>query len=323
MPLRTGFAGLGQIGAALLDATAREPDVVPVAVQDTDEAKIGPLTRELPDLAGFTSFERMIETANLDAVVISTPTQFHVPYARMALSRGIHVLLEPPLGRTPEEVDTLLDTAAAAGARLVLDDAWCHTPAAIAGRAAIAAGRIGTLRSVQARYLNIWGPPAPWYLDRAAAGGGVLMALGVPLLGLLSYLLHDPPLVVTAAYCWREGRPAGNAVEDFATLLGGVGLAPLHVEVSWQARLPRTEIRLVLSGTRGTLTIHNPKGSLFDFTATLGYHLGSDALAAGPADLRADSLTAFVAACAAPTGPDLAAYRRIPDLIDRAYRLAR
>jgi predicted dehydrogenase len=313
--LRTGFAGLGQVGQTLLAAAARVPAIQPVAVQETQEA----LLPVAAGLARFTDYEAMLETAGLDAVVISTLTAYHVPYARMALARGIHVLLQPPLARTLPDAETLLEVAGSGPARLVLDVPWRYAPATAAARTALAAGRVGTLLSVQARFHNQARPTAAWMLDRDWAGGGVLLDQGGPLLDLTLYLLGGLPVSLHAAYLWREGRAPGRAVEDFATLLGAIGGVPLHCEVSWGAQLPRTAISVTLFGTAGTLVWHNQQGTLTDFAVRLGHSGGEEALASGPADLPAASLQAFAARCATATPHDLTPYRTVAAVLDEAY----
>jgi predicted dehydrogenase len=323
MALRTGFAGVGHLGAALLEAAARVDAIVPVAIQDPGAARLQELAAQYPDLATFTDYEALIETAGLEAVVISTPTYLHATQGRMALARGIHALVQKPIARNGAEADALLDTAAAGDARLLVDYSYRYTPAAQAARAAVEAGRLGTLRSVQARFHNIWGPPGGWFFDRERAGGGALMDLGVHMIDLPLYLLGFPPAGITAAHLWRGDGPPGAEVEDFATLTGTIGGAPFHCEVSWQVPLPQTEISLTLYGTEGTLAWHNLDGSFFDFAAHLGHHQWDEPLASGPADLRGDTLRAFVAACAASDPPELTPYRRVPALLDAAYALAR
>ncbi|MDA3851005.1 MAG: Gfo/Idh/MocA family oxidoreductase [Spirochaetaceae bacterium] len=56
------------------------------------------------------SMEELL-THPVDLVVISTPNVTHVPYAKMALQRGKHVLLEKPFTATTEEADELIKVA--------------------------------------------------------------------------------------------------------------------------------------------------------------------------------------------------------------------
>lgn len=52
----------------------------------------------------YSTFEEMIETPNLDAVVIASATSLHVHHSLASLKRGIHVLCEKPVTLNLEEV---------------------------------------------------------------------------------------------------------------------------------------------------------------------------------------------------------------------------
>lgn len=49
--------------------------------------------------------------ANLDAVIVSTPTQFHFSYITQALEAGKHVFAEKPLGKKVDEINTCYNLA--------------------------------------------------------------------------------------------------------------------------------------------------------------------------------------------------------------------
>jgi predicted dehydrogenase len=316
--LRVGLAGADERGLALWAAAATVPGVIPVAVVDPADGA-APLSI-LPDVVHFQDYEAMIETAGLDAVILATSPAQQARYARMALTRGIHALVQLPLAPTQAATDILLDTAGESGARLVVDEPYRLAPATVAARAALAQRRLGTLLAVQARFHHLWEPRQSWCSDPAQ--GGVLPALGAPLLALLLHLLDLPPTLLTGAFMRRAGQVPDGAVEDFAVLTGSIAGVPLHCEVSWHAPLPRTDARVTLRGTAGVLTWYNVKGSLTEFAAHLSYHQGEEPLASGPAGLSDDTLRAFAAACTAPLAPDLTPYRLLAALLRQAADLA-
>jgi predicted dehydrogenase len=55
------------------------------------------------------SFEALLETPDVEALVISTGAKFHAEQAIAALERGLHVFVEKPLCATPQEVELLLE----------------------------------------------------------------------------------------------------------------------------------------------------------------------------------------------------------------------
>lgn len=52
----------------------------------------------------FSSFEEMIETPGLEAVIVASSTELHMQHTLAALDRGIHVLCEKPVCRSISEV---------------------------------------------------------------------------------------------------------------------------------------------------------------------------------------------------------------------------
>ena len=56
------------------------------------------------------TFEEMIETPGLDAVIIASVTSLHAAQTATALNKGLHVLCEKPVCKTLKEVRELLSS---------------------------------------------------------------------------------------------------------------------------------------------------------------------------------------------------------------------
>lgn len=52
------------------------------------------------------TFEKMIETPGLDAVIIASATPLHTSQTTAALKKGLHVLCEKPVAQSVEEVSS-------------------------------------------------------------------------------------------------------------------------------------------------------------------------------------------------------------------------
>jgi predicted dehydrogenase len=59
----------------------------------------------------YSDYDRMLAEADLDAVVIATPSSAHAPMVRSAFERGLHVFCEKPLTLGPEDSSELAETA--------------------------------------------------------------------------------------------------------------------------------------------------------------------------------------------------------------------
>ncbi len=117
-----------------------------------------------------------------DAAVIATPAPLHVSQAKSLAERGVHVLIEKPLGVSTEGVDAL--SRVAAEKRLVVAVAYVMRahPALAVMRAAVASGRYGRplqLVAVAGQNFPFYRPAyrRTYYAKRESGGGAVQDAL--------------------------------------------------------------------------------------------------------------------------------------------------
>jgi scyllo-inositol 2-dehydrogenase (NADP+) len=93
--IRVGIVGLGKMGLSHLAILRAHPAVSVVAACDSN----GYLTDVLQKYAGlrcFANYERMLLEQGMDAILIATPSRFHAPMVKVALSKGLHVFCEKP-----------------------------------------------------------------------------------------------------------------------------------------------------------------------------------------------------------------------------------
>lgn len=107
--LKVGVVGFGRMGRRhamnLLHGVPRAELVCACSPLDADliwagENLIPHGVRIVP------TFEELIETPGLEAVIIASATPCHVPQTRACLARGIHVLCEKPISQSLEEVSS-------------------------------------------------------------------------------------------------------------------------------------------------------------------------------------------------------------------------
>jgi predicted dehydrogenase len=88
-----------------------QPDVELAAVCEPSSF----VTAAVEKYAGLTcykDYKKMIDSAGLDCVFITTPTRFHFEMVQYALEAGLHVFVEKPFCLTPEDGRQLVDLAA-------------------------------------------------------------------------------------------------------------------------------------------------------------------------------------------------------------------
>lgn len=149
-PLRVGLAGLGSMGRNHLRHLAAREGCVLAAVAD-------PVADVLADAvaktgaAGFADPLAMIEEAELDAVVIASPTTTHAELAGAAIARGLPLLVEKPLAATVEEGIALVEAARAGDVPLQVGHVERFNPAVLELGRRIEKGWVGTIYSITSR----------------------------------------------------------------------------------------------------------------------------------------------------------------------------
>jgi predicted dehydrogenase len=183
---RVALVGVNGHGRWHLDNIARLASAGTVRLAAAcDLAPVGADSRDLIDALGaplFTSYQRMLDTAAPEVVVLVTPPATHLPLAAAAMAAGADVLVEKPVTVRLGELDTLIETAGRLGRRCQVgfQSSGSHVPDRIAR--AVDDGTLGPLRHVFAA--GAWSRPlayfhrAPWagrrFLDGAAVGDGAL-----------------------------------------------------------------------------------------------------------------------------------------------------
>jgi 1,5-anhydro-D-fructose reductase (1,5-anhydro-D-mannitol-forming) len=226
--LRIAVIGQGLIGrqrAAALQGIAGAALVATVdpQVEDTIGPSGAPHYRDVA----------VLPASSYDAAIIAVPHDLAVSIAGDILSAGKPVLIEKPLGTSAAQARELERLAAAVEAPSFVGYNYRFLPAVRELMAAIAAGRLGRLRSVD-MLIGHGGHPGSaegWKLDPARAGGGVLLDPGVHLLDLL--LRVAPNAVFTAADAtrgfWRTGIEEDVAMTFRAgDLIGSVRISHIR-----------------------------------------------------------------------------------------------
>lgn len=98
--VRIGIVGVGVIGTAHAGTIYenKAEGLTLCALCDNDKERLASLEKEFQGIPLFESYEEMIKSGLIDAVIISTPHYFHPIIATYAFKKGLHVLSEKPLG---------------------------------------------------------------------------------------------------------------------------------------------------------------------------------------------------------------------------------
>ncbi|MBD2843839.1 Gfo/Idh/MocA family oxidoreductase [Paenibacillus sp. IB182496] len=257
MSLKVALVGGGAIAAQHLQALRRIDGLRAVAVADLNEARASALAQQY-DIAAYTNYRHMIEACQPEMAIISLPHHLHREAAEYCAFRGCHMLLEKPMAMNARECTAIIEAAAAAGVQLMVG----HTQQYIADNRVVKRllreRELGELAMiVETRHTDYFAARRPdWFLDKARAGGGILMNLGAHSIDKLQWLTDSRFVQVHArlGYYGGRGDVEGNGLLLLETSRG----VPVVIAQSGYDNVQRHETELLLTG--GTIRLAPGQG---------------------------------------------------------------
>lgn len=153
--IRLGVVGFGGRGRSLLKlATQCFSEVAAVAVCDSNEANLGLAEKDYPDIALFSGFDQMLDSAKLDALLVETPATHHAEFCSKALTRNIHVMSDVPATATMAEAHELWRVQQASRALYMLGANPNMYGFADAAVELVEQGRLGKPYYMEAEYIH-------------------------------------------------------------------------------------------------------------------------------------------------------------------------
>ena len=117
--VKIGLLGCGTIAQyAHLFALKKAENVELTAICDIAADLLRQVSKRFEVPHCFSDLEQFLQEADMDAVLIATGDQFHVPHATVCLLQGKHVLVEKPLALDMEECKKLAEIVEQTGLKL-------------------------------------------------------------------------------------------------------------------------------------------------------------------------------------------------------------
>jgi predicted dehydrogenase len=153
-----------------------------------------------------TNFEDALDNKEVDLVLISTTNEFLAKITLAAVTAGIHVLVEKPAGRTPQELIPIIETAKKNNVFVKVGFNHRYHPALLKAKQLVDSGAIGPLMFIRGRYGHGGriGYEKEWRAVPEKSGGGELIDQGVHLIDLSRWFLGDLTFAsgVVHTYYW-------------------------------------------------------------------------------------------------------------------------
>lgn len=202
--LRVAVIGCGSIAQHRhLIEYHNNPEVEIVAVCDILETRAEE-TAGMYKTKAYTSYEKLLEKEEIDAVSVCLPNYLHAPVSIAALNAGNHVLCEKPMATSREEAEQMIQAAIANNRKLMIGHNQRFVSSHAKVRKLIADGELGKIYSFRTAFGH--GGPEDWSADgkdswffrKEAAFIGAMGDLGVHKADLLRYLLGEEFAEVSA-----------------------------------------------------------------------------------------------------------------------------
>jgi predicted dehydrogenase len=190
-------------------------------VCDQDETALHRLEGSFPSVEFTSDYSLVLDSPDVDAVVIATQPTSHFTLAKQALEKGKHVFVEKPLALKVSEAQSLQSISEAENRILMVGHLLRYHPAVVLLEQYVDRGELGDILYIYSTRVN---------LGKVRHDENALWSFAPHDVALILHLMKSPPLAVSAvgqSYL-REG------VEDvvFLTVLFEKNRMA-HAHVSW------------------------------------------------------------------------------------------
>ncbi len=237
--VKTGIVGLGYWGPNLLRNIYANRRNGGLFICDSNTARLNKMAQHYPDIQSTGKYQDLIDSNDLNAIVIATDVSSHFPLAKQALLAGKHVFVEKPFAASVEEAEELVDLGRKNGLVTMVGHTFMFSPPVIKTKEIIDSGELGDIHFITSSRVN---------LGLHQKDVSVIWDLAPHDFSMLFYWLNEEPTEVNAfghAYV-LDGIP-DVAFIDLAFPSGSIA----NVQVSWLS--PSKLRRTVIVGSRKML----------------------------------------------------------------------
>lgn len=246
MSLNFGLLGAGRIGKVHAGAVAATPGARLVAVADALPAAANAIAEGYG--ASVRTIDAIMQASDVDAVLITTPTDMHADMIEQAARAGKAIFCEKPVDLSVARVEACLAVVRETGAALMIGFNRRFDPNFMEARRRIDAGAIGEVEMVSITSRDP-GPPPAEYITRS---GGLFKDMTIHDFDMARFLLGEEPVTVYAS--------ASNLVDPKIGELGDVDSASIVLTTASGKICQIANSRRATYGYDQRIEVHGSKG---------------------------------------------------------------
>ncbi|RKP48928.1 gfo/Idh/MocA family oxidoreductase [Cohnella endophytica] len=171
--VRIGVIGAGRISHVMAQAHSHVPESKLQGVFDVVRASSEHLASKYDIPHVFDSYEAMLASEEIDAVLVCTPTFLHEQIVIDAANAGKHIFCQKPMALTLEQCERMNEAATRNGVILQVGFMIRFTPPFVEVKERLDSGEIGDIIAIRSAVFG-WEPTADWFYD-PTQGGGILI----------------------------------------------------------------------------------------------------------------------------------------------------
>ncbi len=211
-PLKLGVIGLGRAFTLMLPSFVADSRIALVAASDPRPEARKRFAEEFGAKA-FEEPEELCADADVAAVYVASPHQFHLTHVKLAAKYQKHVMVEKPMALTIAECNEMIAAARAAGVKLIVGHSHSFDLPYTRTRAMIESGAFGRVRMITALNFTdfLYRPRRSEELD-TRSGGGVVFSQAAHQVDVVRLLAGSKAKSVRALTGnWDAARPIEGA----------------------------------------------------------------------------------------------------------------
>lgn len=263
--IRFGIIGCGFISKRHLDAIAHCQNAKLVAVSDIQKERMNEAITYYKNASNthetikqYTTYTDMVESEEVDAVVICTISGLHAEMAKISLIAGKHVILEKPMTLSLKEADDIIQLAKAKNLQLMICHQMRFRPIMQKIKEVIDEGKIGKpylgVASIRLNRSPEYYAGAAWRGDWGK-DGGMLINQGIHVIDLLQWFLGDVKNVygdISRFSQTKETEDIALGILTFANQAKGI------IEANIITQPNNLGYHLSIYGEKGCISIEGP-----------------------------------------------------------------
>ena len=266
MALKFGLLGAGRIGKVHARAITSNPDAKLIAVADAMPAAADAIAKQYG--CDVRTIEQILASADIDAVVICTPTDTHADLIEKFSAAGKSMFCEKPIDLSLPRVKACLAVVEKNKSTLMVGFNRRFDPHFMAVREAIDNGAIGTVEMVTI----ISRDPAPPPAEYAMRSGGIFRDMTIHDFDMARFLLGEEIDTVSAQGSSLVDPAIGKAGDYDSVSVMLSTASGKHATISNSRRASYGyDQRIEVHGSLGSVAAENQRAVSIEVAAAAGY----------------------------------------------------